>query len=580
MSKAEGGAVRAPNAHMLLWAGFLAILAAGVGFSIRSGIVADLKREFGFSDTQFGNINGAGLTGFCFGIIIGGIVVDKIGYRALVIAAFVMHVLSAVVTFAAAGQESEMAYQFLYWGSFIFAVANGTLEAVANPLVATLFPDRRTHYLNILHASWPAGLVLGGMVGWYLGGTLEWKYQLMLFLVPTVLYGVLFIGQRFPKSEAAEAGVPYADMFKDVGLLGGAVVCVLLALFLGGIAGTLLPLLGSLSPSLEISDQWIGRISTGIGFGIGGLILIGLGILTRFSIGSVLLFVLFITHALVGAVELGTDGWIQGITGNLLTEGQGKLLFVYTSAIMFGLRFCAHFIETKLGLSPVALLFVCAVLACVGLNLASMIESFGMALLALGVYALGKTFFWPTMLAVASDRFPRSGAVAISIMGGIGMLSAGMLGSPGLGYLKDKYSSEELQAKAPVAYEQYQNESENTFLWVFHARGLDAKKMEAELNKLKDELKTAENLTDEQVAARVPELMEKLSEDNRAARAASIKGDRQTLRMDAVIPGTMAVIYLLLMLYFKSVGGYRKLEVEGDEHRPAADPAGGVTGEM
>ena len=101
------------------------------------------------------------MTGFCFGIIIGGLVVDKLGYGRLIIAAFVFHALSAFVTFGAGpGQEKAVAYNFLYWGTFIFAIANGTLEAVANPLVATLFPTNRTHYLNILHASWPAGLVL------------------------------------------------------------------------------------------------------------------------------------------------------------------------------------------------------------------------------------------------------------------------------------------------------------------------------------------------------------------------------------------------------------------------------------
>ena len=79
-------------------------------------------------------------------------IVDKIGYGKLVLAAFVFHVASALVTFgASAGQEQMTAYQFLYWGTFIFALANGTLEAVANPLVSTLFPKNRTHYLNILH---------------------------------------------------------------------------------------------------------------------------------------------------------------------------------------------------------------------------------------------------------------------------------------------------------------------------------------------------------------------------------------------------------------------------------------------
>src|SRR5687768_14181169 len=155
----------APNAKRLLWAGFMAILAAGIGFGVRGGILATWGADFGFTGTELGRIGGAGLTGFCFGIFIGGVIVDKIGYGKLVIAAFTFHVLSAFVTFAASPEQSKVvAYNFLYWGTFIFAIANGTLEAVANPLVATLFPNKRTHYLNILHASWPAGLVIGGAI--------------------------------------------------------------------------------------------------------------------------------------------------------------------------------------------------------------------------------------------------------------------------------------------------------------------------------------------------------------------------------------------------------------------------------
>ena len=154
-----------PNARRLLIAGFMAILAAGVGFAIRGGIFDNWGAEYGFTASQLGAIGGAGFSGFCFGIIIGGVICDKIGYGKLVILAFALHVLSAIVTFTAKG---EGAYWSLYWGMFIFAYANGTLEAVANPLVATLYPNNRTHYLNILHASWPAGLVIGGVLGWVL----------------------------------------------------------------------------------------------------------------------------------------------------------------------------------------------------------------------------------------------------------------------------------------------------------------------------------------------------------------------------------------------------------------------------
>jgi len=520
-----------PNAKRLLLAGFMAILAAGVGFGIRGGILANWGADFGFTAQQLGDINGAGFTGFCFGIIIGGVICDKIGYGKLVIAAFAFHALSAFVTLAAApGQEPMLSYRLLYWGTFIFAVANGTLEAVANPLVATLFPNNRTHYLNILHASWPAGLVLGGCVGWVLGEGLHWhwKTQLALFLVPTALYGLIFLGQHMPKSEASQKGLSFGEMFKDVGILGALVVCFLLALFFNNALG----------------------ISSTVSIGMAGVLLVIVAVMTRFSIGAWLLFVLFIAHLLVGAVELGTDGWIQNITGNILTPAQGKLLFVFTSAVMFSLRFCADFIERKIGLSPVGILLTCAVIACVGLNLVSTVTTFVGAMLALAVYALGKTFFWPTMLAVASDRFPRTGAIAISIMGGIGMMSAGLIGSPGLGYAKDRFAGEELQKANPVVYAQYQAQTPSKFLFFKEVHGLDGKK----LGEVKQTLKEA----------RTPEQAIVATSD--------MTGDRRTLKADSFIPAMMAAIYLLLFLYFKTIGGYKTVHIVPVAEQKAQSP--------
>src|SRR5262249_4794004 len=152
-----------------------------------------------------------------------------------------------------------------------------------------------------------------------------------------------------------------------------------------------------------------------------------------------------------------------------------------TSALMFSLRFCANFIEKKLGLSPVGILVTCAILACVGLNLVSGINTLAGAFLAVAVYGVGKTFFWPTMLAVASDRFPRTGAVAISIMGGLGMLSAGLIGAPGLGYAKDRFAGETLKQSNPAVFEEYKADQPSKFLpFIFgEATGLDGKKLGA-----------------------------------------------------------------------------------------------------
>ena len=322
----------------------------------------------------------------------------------------------------------------------------------------------------------------------------------------------------------------------------------------------------------------------------------------KWAVGSFLLFILFITHALVGAVELGTDGWIQNITGNILNSEQGKILFVFTSLVMFVLRFCAHFIEKKLGLSPIALLFVCAVLACIGLNLASGIETFAGALVALGIYAVGKTFFWPTMLAVASDRYPRTGAVAISIMGGIGMLSAGLIGGPGLGYSKDRFAAESLKTADESLYEENMNSVESSFLFFAPTNAIDAgatttiqgklnsarkilekgmvepldetklkDKDAAEVEKAKaahkDQKAIEKQLVDAKVLTigtkgKVEDALKILSDKEKKIHNASIEGDRMTLKADSFIPGTMAVIYLLILIYFRSQGGYKPVKIE------------------
>lgn len=179
-------------------------------------------------------------------------------------------------------------------------------------------------------------------------------------------------------------------------------------------------------------------------------------------------------------------------------------------------------------------------IACIGLNLASGMQSFGMALVALGIYAVGKTFFWPTMLAVVGDRFPQTGAVAMSIMGGIGMLSAGLIGGPGLGYGKDRFAAEELKKADAALYEEYKSAKPSTFLNIKATEvfGLDGTKL--------GEAKDAKERTAAQ----------------KTVVEADQRGDRATLKADAYIPLTMAIIYLLLFFYFKTIGGYRPLSIE------------------
>ncbi len=533
----------APNAKRLLGAGFMAILAAGVGFAIRGGILGDWGEQFGFTQGDLGRITGGGLTGFGIIILIGAMLADKLGYGTLMCLAFVAHLSSAVLTLAATpvfvsmgGLESEAAkgaaYFCLFWGMFLFAVGNGIAEAVVNPLVATLFPNSKTHYLNILHAGWPAGLIIGGLLSFFMVGEARWEIQMGMFLVPTVIYGVMLLGQKFPKSEASQQGVAYSEMLKQVGLLGAGVICLLLGRFF-------------------VQDL---GLSMTVGWGLAAMFLIVFGFATQWTLGPVLLAFLLVIHALVGYVELGTDSWIANITGNIMGSPQkGLLLFVYTSGLMFILRFFAGPIVHKI--SPLGLLFVSAIMGSIGLYLLGGATTAFACIVAATVYGIGKTYLWPTMLGVVSERFPKGGAITIGTIGGVGMLSAGLLGGPGIGYKQDFFASTKLEQESPALYQEFKSDSESGFLMFPKIQGLDGTKVA----QIRD--KSAEQRSD----------------DEKLVGAADLYGGRMALRYTGLVPLTMALCYLVLILYFRSIGGYTAVHLDADQdatHPSHGDPPG------
>jgi MFS family permease len=506
----------APNAQRLLWAGFMAILAAGVGFSVRSASVLEAwSQDFGFTQTELGGITGGGFVGFGVVIILSSFIAEKVGYGSLLIFAFILHFLSAVVTLAApavfAASGKDATFWCLYTGMFMFAIGNGVCEAVVNPLVATLFPNNKTHYLNILHAGWPAGLIVGGVASIFMAGNFSWQIQISIFLVPVIFYGFMIFGQKMPATQASE-----------------------------------------------------GKMSFG-------------QIMMQFA-SPLLLFLLFI-HVMVGYVELGTDSWIARITGSILNESTGRWLFVYTSALMFILRFVAGPIVHKI--SPLGLLFVSAIFAMVGLFTLGGVNTTIMAIAALTIYGLGKTFFWPTMLAVVSERFPKGGAVTLGMVGGFGMLSAGLLGGPGIGFKQDKFASEKLQEQSEATYARYKADKENQFL-VFTTNGLDGAKVATLLDggeKLGGEIEILEKTGESNENLQAlntwwQSASSAAAQDKELVNEATLHGSRMALKLTAIVPAVMAICYLILIIYFKSIGGYKALMIEGEKM------TGGVQGPM
>jgi len=549
-----------PHAQRLLWSGFMAILAAGVGFSIRGGILGQWGEQYGFTQTELGAITGGGLTGFGIIILLSSLIADRIGFGPLMFAAFMMHLVSAALTlatgaaFAAGGKP--LAFQCLFWGMFLFAIGNGIAEAVVNPLVATLFPKNKTHYLNILHAGWPGGLILGGLASYFMAGgagmkPVVWQIQISLFLVPVVLYGLMMLGQRFPKSEASSSGISYRDMLGELGIVGAAVICSLLALFFKSDLG--------LSPVVSGS--------------IAAAMLVVFGAATGFRFGHLLLAALLVIQGLVGYVELGTDSWISKITGTIMANpANGLLLFVYTSFLMFVLRFFAGPIVEKI--SPLGLLAMSAVCGASGLTLLGNAEGAVMCIVAATVYGIGKTFLWPTMLAVVSEQFPKGGAITMGAAGGVGMLAAGLLGGPGIGFLQDKNASDNLRQANPAVFERYESRTkdgtpkENEFLWLKTA-GLDGAKVGVLEDAGKEAQRALELLENEKAKPEAIKSQQKLvdwwkndaqpnaEEDKILVDKAGLFGGRQALKLTALVPATMFVCYALLLIWFRMRGGYK-----------------------
>ncbi len=606
------------NDRILFWASFATLIAAGIGFSVRGvKLLEDWGNQYGFTQTELGTISGGGLVGFGLAIIFFSFFADRFGYGKLMLVAFLLHASSAVVTFMATPVFDMYGKAGAFWclnlGMWLFALGNGTCEAVINPLTATLFPKNKTHWLNILHAGWPLGLILGAaiMLGFdQIGGTIRWEYKLGVFLIPVLIYGGLMAGRSFPKSEAQSAGIPLTGMMKQVGMLGFTLGAALIGLALA----KLLPEV--VGPLIKLEDPDLrDMILRGVGWGAAAVVWFAFGYVTNFSIGSWVIAFFYILHAMVGFVELGTDSWITNITQQVLKSGtNAQLAFIWTNVLMFTLRFFAGPIVHKI--NPVGLLFGSACLGTLGLYLLGQdfTNSVWPWVGAVTIYGIGKTFYWPTLLGVISERFPKGGALALGLSGGVGMIGAGILGTPGIGYEQDYFAVEKLKQtpEGEATYQRYVARNDDGTLdvkafpivtgifptQVPKVAGIDNAKLDvfkdysAEFDadgKRKEGVKTTlesdldtirkQEAAGQPVEAKLKETLTKRYEwwekegrpnyekDKQPLTDAKLYGAKTALLYTAAVPAVLALGFLLLIVYFVATGGYKQVHLE-DTHPP------------
>jgi len=484
------------NDKLVFWGSFVALIATAFGFIIRAMIIGDWAEEFNLTPTQQGEIFGVGLWPFAISIVLFSLIIDKVGYKVAMIFGFICHVVSLVVTLTATS------YNGLYLGMFIVALGNGTVEAYINPVVATLFKDQKTKWLNILHAGWPGGLVLGGVLTIILGAETSWKVKMLLLAIPTVIYFFMLIKRKFPVNERVAAGVTYKEMLGEVGGLGILIIAWMIFAEIFRVF--------SITASPVMTASYVALV-IGVLFGI-----------YVKSMGRPMYVFLLLIMILLATTELGVDSWVTA----LMEPAMGKFapwLLVYTSFLMMVLRFNAGPIVHRL--NPVGLLAICSLLACLGLLSLSAAQGAVLIMLAATLYAVGKTFFWPTALGVVAEQFPRGGAFTLNAMGGVGMLGVGVLGAMLVGNIQDTTIDKTLLEKDPLVHTQIMT-AKSGLLGEYYS--IDPDKLA---------------LTDADAKALVKQVQD---------------GSKQiALKEVAVLPGIMLICYLILLGYFKSKGGYK-----------------------
>ncbi len=378
--------------------------------------------------------------------------------------------MGRLLTLAAVGHAVGIVMTILasnFWTLFIstlfFGIGNGLVEAACNPLIATLYPDQKIKRLNLFHMWFPGGIVIGGLVAYVIGPD------------------VLNLGGKahYWQIQMASMLIPlaiYAVMF----------------------IGKKFPTTERVASNVSTADMFRACLNP--------------------------FFLLFVVCMLMtAATELVTGQWMPDIL-SATTLAPGILFLVLVNGLMAIGRGSAGAIVHRM--SPVAILLGSSIFSIAGLFLLSRASDAPSGFVAAIVFAMGVCFFWPTMLGVVNERFPRTGALGMAIMGGAGNLSVSAF-LPFVGHVYDNGTEAAARAQG--------------------AASLQALKSQASATGASDAVK------------------------NQLAAALKI-GGQEALQVMLALPVVLALIFGAIYLYDKSRGGYRE-EVLVQHHNEAAEVA-------
>ena len=542
------------NARRLFVASCLALITSAFSFQMRQNIGDDLGSTFSLTKEAVGALMGGQFLGMALAMLVFAPLCDIVGMGKVLTLAWLCHALGISGTLFAqeiAGQnfaqgiastlgglsagmkdtlkfsllpdmgKDQISFWVLWLAAFLVGSANGLAEIAINPLSATIYPDEKTHKLNVLHAWWPGGLIVAGLLALFvinpvygvkapffeyvidpakvgLAGVAAawpaWKLKYAMTAIPLVLYGLTALGQRFPQTERVQANVSFGEMFMQI-----------------------------VRP---------------------------------------LFIILAFCMLLTASTELATNSWMESIVTRTAAVS-GTLVFIYITLLMFVLRFFAG--PLVHAVSPIGLMFICSILTAAGLYWLSIVDNPTMAFVAATVFALGIVFFWPTMLGVTAERFPKGGALLLGLMGCVGNLAISQT-TPMLGAIYDSNTAHNVP-------ERYRNEKVST-----------AKSKLPVLDKAGNALPEIPLIKEEAIPKWMPaqvteriypaggkkvdpvalglikpntEAGEEPSELYQTVALAEVEGARWAFRWTTVLPAILVVIFGLIALYDKLRGGYK-----------------------
>jgi MFS family permease len=358
------------NQRRLFIASCVSLIATAMSFAIRGDILGQVQVDLSLTDVQTGWVATAAFWGFGLSILFGGPLCDLLGMGTIMRLAAAGHIVGALLTVFSTN------FTTFFLSTVVVGVANGFVEAAINPLIATIYPQDKTSKLTTLHAWFPGGIVIGGVLAFAMTQAgFGWKAKTLTLLIPSVIYLVMFMGQRFPATEREAAGVPFGDMFKD---------------------------------------------------------------LTR-----PLFILVWFCMILTAGTELGAGSWIPTIFNRVTQSATqaGILQVVWINMVMYLMRQFGHNVSHKI--APTGLIALSAIVASFGLYMFSHAVTVTAAFAWAGVFAVGIAFWWPTMIGITSERFPRSGALGMAVIGATGSFATALSG-PIMGWLSATYGTDQV----------------------------------------------------------------------------------------------------------------------------------------